>query len=135
MVIIRDSLAFHYVVLQWRLGSEVGSHRSTNTRKGGDEKMPMYVVLGRHTQKAIENMKASPERQEAAKKVARSLGGEIKELYYTMGRYDFVAICEAPNDEAMTKALLIVSGSGAVRTETLPAIPADKAAEIFKGLP
>jgi len=95
----------------------------------------MYVVLGRHTQKAIENMKASPERQEAAKKVARSLGGEIKELYYTMGRYDFVAICEAPNDEAMTKALLIVSGSGAVRTETLPAIPADKAAEIFKGLP
>jgi len=97
--------------------------------------MPVYVVLGRYTQKGIENMKASPERLEAARKVTRSVGGEIKEFYYTMGRYDFVSICEAPNDEAMTKALLIVSGAGAVRTETLPAIPADKGTEIIKGLP
>jgi len=113
----------------------VGSYTSTNTKKEEDEKMPVYVVLGRYTQKGIENMKASPERLEAARKVARSVGGEIKEFYYTMGRYDFVAICEAPNDEAMTKSLLIISGVGAVRTETLPAIPADKAAEILKGLP
>jgi len=98
-------------------------------------KMPVYVVLGRFTQKGIEEIKASPERLEAARKVARSVGGEIKEFYYTMGRYDFVAICEAPNDEAMTKSLLIVSGAGAVRTETLPAIPAPKGAEIIKGLP
>jgi len=99
-------------------------------------KMPMYIVLGRYTQKGIENMKASPERLEAAKKVARSVGGEIKEFYYTMGRYDFVAICEAPNDEAMTKSLLITGGVGAVRTETLPAIPADRFfTAIVKGLP
>jgi len=113
----------------------VGSDKSTNTRKGGDEKMPVYVVLGRYTQKGIENMKAAPERLEAAKKVARSVGGEIKEFYFTMGRYDFVAICEAPNDEAMTKALLIIGGVGAVRTETLPATPADKAVDMLKGLP
>ena len=117
------------------LSSEVGSYTNTNTKKGGDEKMPMYVVLGRYTQKAIENMKTSLEELEAAKKVARSVGGEIKEFYYTMGRYDFVAICEAPNDEAMTKALLITSSVGRVRTETLPAIPSDKAADILKGLP
>jgi len=105
-------------------------------RKGEDDrKMPVYVVLGRYAQKGIENMKASPERLEAAKKVMRSVGGEIKEFFYTLGRYDFVAICEAPNDEAMTKGLLIISGVGAVRTETLPAILSDKAADIFKGLP
>jgi len=97
--------------------------------------MPVFIVLGQFTQKGIENMKASPERLEAAKKVARSAGGEIKEFYYTMGQYDFVAVCESQSVESMTKTLLIVSGAGAVRTETLPAIPSDKAADILKGLP
>jgi len=97
--------------------------------------MPVFIVLGRYTQKGIENMKASPERLEAARKVARSAGGEIKEFYYTMGRYDFVAVCEAQSIESMTRSLLIISGVGAVRTETLPAMPADKAVDIFKGLP
>ena len=97
--------------------------------------MPMFIVLGKFTQKGVENMKDSPERLEAARKVAKSLGGEIKEFYYTMGRYDFVAIVEGPNDEAMMKTLLTIAGAGAVRTETLPATPATKAAEIIKGLP
>jgi len=55
--------------------------------------MPVFIVLGQFTQKGIENMKASPERLEAARKVARSVGGEIKEFYYTMGRYD-LRLCE-----------------------------------------
>jgi uncharacterized protein with GYD domain len=97
--------------------------------------MPMFIVLGKFTQKGIENMKASPERLEAARKVAKSAGGEIKEFYYTMGRYDFIAVCEAPSVESMTRSLYIISGTGAVRTETLPATPTDKAADILKGLP
>ena len=97
--------------------------------------MPVYVALGKFTQKGIENIKDSPARLEAARKVAKSVGGEIKEFYYTMGRYDFVAIVEGPNDEAMMKTLLTIAGAGAVRTETLPATPATKAAEIIKGLP
>jgi uncharacterized protein with GYD domain len=97
--------------------------------------MPAFIVLGRYTQKGIENMKDSPERLEAARKVARSNGGEIREFYYTMGRYDFVAVCEAPSVESMLRSLYIISGQGAVTTETLPATPADKAADMLKGLP
>ena len=52
-----------------------------------------------------------------------------------MGRYDFVIIVDAPSNEAEFKSLLIVGSGGAVRTETLVAIPAEKAAEIFKELP
>ena len=96
--------------------------------------MPAFIVLGKFTQKGIENMKASPERLEAARKVAKSAGGEIKEFYYTMGRYDFIAICEAPDTESMMRSALIISSSGAVRTETLPATPATKAGEMLKGL-
>jgi uncharacterized protein with GYD domain len=97
--------------------------------------MSMFIILGKLTQKGIENMKALPERLEASRKAARSVGVELKEFYYTMGRYDWVAVCEAQNLESMTKHLLMISGAGAVTTETLSAIPSDKAADIIKGLP
>lgn len=97
--------------------------------------MPMYIVVGSFTQDGIAKIKDSPKRLESARKQLKSLGGEIKDFYYTMGRYDFVLTCEAPDEEVMTKWLLMVASVGAVRTETLPAIPADKAAELFKELP
>jgi uncharacterized protein with GYD domain len=97
--------------------------------------MPMYVILGKYTQKGIENIKTSPEKREAAQKVFETVGGEFKDFYFTLGRYDFIVVCEAPDEEAMTKALLIIAGKGEVRTETLTAIPADKGAEIIKSLP
>jgi uncharacterized protein with GYD domain len=95
----------------------------------------LYIVLGKFSQEGVAKIKESPQRLEAAKKVLRSVGGEIKEFYYTMGRYDFVAMCEAPNDEAIMKALFIIGAVGAVRTETLATIPAEKAAGIIKTLP
>ena len=52
-----------------------------------------------------------------------------------MGKYDFVTVCQAPNEEAMMKALYIISSKGAVRTETLPAVADAKTAEIIKSLP
>jgi len=97
--------------------------------------MPIYVVLGKFTQEGITKIKDSPARLEAARKVAKSVGGEIKEFYYTMGQYDFVAVLELPSNEATMKTALIVSGAGAVRTETLVAIPVAQMAEMLKGFP
>ena len=104
-------------------------------KKGEMKRMPIYVVLGKFTQEGIAKIKDSPARLEAARKVAKSVGGEIKEFYYTMGQYDFVAVLELPSNEATMKTALIVSGAGAVRTETLAAIPAAQMAEMLKGFP
>ncbi|MFX1589320.1 MAG: GYD domain-containing protein [Promethearchaeota archaeon] len=97
--------------------------------------MALFIILGRYTQEGIKNMKESPQRLEAAKKVAESVGGSIKEFYYTLGRYDFIAITEAPNYEAVLKALMTIGSTGAIRTETLQAIPFEKAINILKDLP
>ncbi len=97
--------------------------------------MPTYVILGNFTQEGVENIKDSPRRLEDSAKLAKSLGGEMKAFYYTMGRYDFIGITEVPNNEAAMKGLLILGSKGAVRTETLVAIPAEKVAEIIKELP
>jgi uncharacterized protein with GYD domain len=97
--------------------------------------MAVFIVLGSFTQEGITNIKDSPQRLEAAKKVADSVGGVIKEFFYTMGRYDFVAITEAPSYEAMMRALLTIGTTGAIRTETLQAIPIEKAVDLLKELP
>ena len=69
----------------------MGSFTSTS-EEWSDMKMPVYIVLGNYTQKGIENIKTSPEKRETAGKVFESVGGEFKDFYYTLGKYDFVVI-------------------------------------------
>jgi len=71
--------------------------------------MPTFIVLGKFTQEGITKIKESPQRLGAARKVTKSIGGEIKEFYYTMGQYDFVAITEGPSNEAIMQALFTIS--------------------------
>jgi uncharacterized protein with GYD domain len=97
--------------------------------------MPTFIILGQFTQKGIENIKDSPKRLEDARKLTESLGGKMKAFYYTMGRYDFVSISEGPDLDNALKNLLIIGGGGSVRTETLIAFPADKAAKLIGELP
>ncbi|MHA1975863.1 MAG: GYD domain-containing protein [Candidatus Hodarchaeales archaeon] len=94
-----------------------------------------YIILGKYTEQAIKNMKDSPKRLEAAQNVAKSFGGEIKQFYLTMGQYDFVSVVEAPSNEAAMKALLTIASEGAIRTETLVALPTEEYKELLKGLP
>jgi uncharacterized protein with GYD domain len=94
--------------------------------------MPIYVVLGNFTQKRIETIKNLPEGIKDATKVFKSFGVKIKELVFTLGRYDVVAIFEAPNEEAVTKALLSWGSQGLLRTETLTGFTPEKMIELVK---
>ena len=93
--------------------------------------MPTYIILAKFTQKGIENIKDSPKRLEAARKLGKSLGGEITAAYYTMGQYDMVVIMEAPSNEAAMNGLITTSSLGNIKTETMVAIPAEKGVEIL----
>jgi uncharacterized protein with GYD domain len=41
----------------------------------------------------------SPKRAQDFKNAVEKSGGKVSEIYYTMGKHDFVAILEASNDE------------------------------------
>jgi uncharacterized protein with GYD domain len=96
--------------------------------------MPIYVVLGNFTQKRIETIKNLPEGIKDSKSVFKSFGVKINQLVFTMGRYDVVAIGEAPNEEAMTKALLSWGRRGLLRTETLTGFTPEQMIEIVKDI-
>ena len=88
--------------------------------------MPTYITLIKFTEKAVADMKHGPDRLATAKQRARERGGEFKAFYLTMGRYDAVAIIEAPNDQTAVTGLLQGAAQGYIRTETLRAFTEDE---------
>jgi len=97
--------------------------------------MPAYIALCQWTQKGIENVKESPSRLDVAKKAFKAAGGELKAFYLTLGRYDFVTICEFPDDATAAKAVLTLASGGSVRTETLKAFTEDEYRKVIGSLP
>jgi uncharacterized protein with GYD domain len=93
--------------------------------------MPNYIVLGTFTDQGIRNIKDSPTRMEAVTAMAKKSGAALKETYWTLGQYDFVAVFDAPDDVAMTALGLSIGQLGNVRTQTLRAFPVAEMKEIL----
>ncbi len=83
--------------------------------------MAMYIVLGNWTAQGIRNIKESPKRVNAFHNLCEKLGGRVKDVYRTMGRYDFAMIVDAPDDVTMNTLLYSLGSGGNSRTETLRA--------------
>jgi len=97
--------------------------------------MATYITLLRYTQQGITTIKEAPKRIDAARKAYQALGAELKALYLVMGRYDFVALVEAPDDTTAAKAALALGSRGNVSSETLRAFSEDEFRNIVGGLP
>jgi uncharacterized protein with GYD domain len=82
--------------------------------------MAHYIILGNFTEQGIKNVRQVPKRDEEARRMIEQAGGKMQ-IYYTLGEYDFVAITEMPDDEAMMKFRLQTGSLGNVRTKTLKA--------------
>ncbi len=96
--------------------------------------MATYIVLGQWTQKGVENVKQSPDRLEKFKQLLKINGGTLKGFYLTMGRYDFITICELPDDRAGARTVLQLATAGNIRTETLKAFPEEEYKEVIRSL-
>jgi len=92
--------------------------------------MPIFVILGKLTAEGLKAMKEAPKRMKGGHKVAKSVGAELKEVYYTMGRYDYVAVVDAPSVESAMKGLFILGGGGLGKTETLVGLTEDEALKL-----
>ena len=88
--------------------------------------MKTYIALVNWTQKGIQEFRESPSRIEKAKAAIAAAGGEMKSFYVTLGRYDMIAVFEAPDDAAYAKVMLVLGSKGGVRTETLHAFSEDE---------
>ncbi len=83
--------------------------------------MATYIGLFNWTEKGISTFKDSPSRADAAAQDLAAIGVTLKEVYWTLGPYDLVAVLEAPDDETVTAAMLKLGAAGNVRSTTLRA--------------
>ena len=83
--------------------------------------MPVYVTLIRWTDQGRSKTEDLPERVGQVDKRMEELGARSIGNWVTMGRFDQVAVFEAPDDETVAKLALIVAGRGNATTETLRA--------------
>ena len=76
--------------------------------------MTTYFLLVHFTDQGIRDIKDTIGRAEAFEQMAKKSGVTLRELFWTMGRYDVIAVFEAP-DEVSASSL------GSVRSEILRA--------------
>jgi uncharacterized protein with GYD domain len=93
--------------------------------------MATFVVLAKFTDQGIKTAKESPKRAEAFKQMAKSVGVTVKDIFWTQGRYDIVAITEAPDEPTGTALNLSLGALGNIRTESLRAYSADEMTKII----
>lgn len=96
--------------------------------------MPIYIALLKWTPHGLQTLKESPSRLDAARKSFEAAGVEMKEFYMVTGRYDMIAICEAPNEGSLARALLSVTSKGAMTSETCRAFTEQEYRQIVGGL-
>jgi len=83
--------------------------------------MATYVVLLNWTEQGVKDFTDSPARADAGKAEMAKLGVELKDIYWTVGQHDLVLICDAPDEESMTAAVLRLGSAGNVRSTTMRA--------------
>ena len=94
--------------------------------------MATYIVLAHFTDQGVRGIKDTPKRADAFKAMAKKAGANVKELYWTLGSYDIVAVVEAPDVEAITAVGLSAAKLGNIRTETLRAFSKTEMASILQ---
>ncbi len=87
--------------------------------------MATYVLLTKVTASGVKTIQANPRRIKEVNKEIETLGARVVAQYATLGRYDFVNIVEAKDNEAIARISVALGARGTVQIETLTAIPVE----------
>ena len=87
--------------------------------------MATYILLATFTEQGIRNVRETTKRADVFRELAKTFGASVKDIYWTLGRYDIICTIEATDDVSATALGLTLGESGNVRIETLRAFSYD----------
>jgi uncharacterized protein with GYD domain len=87
--------------------------------------MPTFVLLSTLTPEGVQTVKNNPTRIREVNKEVEQLGATVKAQWATLGRFDFVNIVEAPDEQTIARVSLELGSLGTAKYESLVAIPVD----------
>jgi uncharacterized protein with GYD domain len=101
------------IIAYWRLPYQTGGF------------VPIYILLSTLTSEGRKTIKERPERIKEVDKEIEAFGAKVLQQYSVLGRYDFVNIVEAPNNEAIMQVSIELGARGTVQITSMPATPID----------
>jgi uncharacterized protein with GYD domain len=81
--------------------------------------METYVMLLNFTDQGIRNVNDIALRVETVRELAKSLSVTVKNIFWTLGQYDMIAIVDARDEISATALTLSIGKAGTKRTQTL----------------
>jgi uncharacterized protein with GYD domain len=87
----------------------------------GGANMPTWILLMKLTEEGSKAIKDAPGRIDAGVKLFESMGGKMTDFYATSGEYDYIAVGEAPDDDAAMTFALALRKLGNVSTTSVRA--------------
>jgi len=96
--------------------------------------MATYIMLLKWTDQGMRQVKDSPKRLDASKRLLKEMGGEIQSVHLTMGEYDLILLYEAPDDAVAARFSMLLGMQGNVRPTSLKAFPERAYREIIGSL-
>ena len=89
----------------------------------GGRTVATYVLLTKVTAAGVKTLQSNPRRIKEVNKEIEALGARVVAQYATLGRYDFVNIVEAKDNETIARLSVALGARGTVQIETLSALP------------
>ena len=87
--------------------------------------MPTDVMLSRLTPDGVQTHKNNPSPLRQVNREIEQIGAKVTAQWAVLGRYDFVNVVEAPDEQTMSRVSLELGSRGTAQYETLVAIPVD----------
>jgi uncharacterized protein with GYD domain len=87
--------------------------------------MPTYVMLSTLTPEGVQTIKNNPSRIKEVNREIEQLGASVRAQWAVLGRFDFVNVVEAPDEQTMARISLELGSRGTAKYESLTAIPID----------
>jgi uncharacterized protein with GYD domain len=89
----------------------------------GGSTVATYVLLTKVTAAGVKTLQSNPRRIKKVNEEIEAMGARVVAQYATLGRYDFVNIVEAKDNETISRVSVGLGARGSVQIETLTAIP------------
>jgi uncharacterized protein with GYD domain len=80
--------------------------------------MATFITTMHFTEQGIKTVRDTCERAATFKATARKMGVKVTGIYWTLGAFDGMIVCEAADEATATAAMLHLGSLGNIRTQT-----------------
>ena len=87
--------------------------------------MPTYIMLSTLSPEGVQPLKNNPSRVNEVNREVEQLGAKVTAQWAVLGRFDFINVIEAPDEQTMARVSLELGSRGTAKYESLPAIPVE----------